>query len=120
MAELRMMFENADVAEWALVRLRERGLHPTRYSVRVLSEQQPAERQGVLLNTAAVLVGMGSVQGTDYNPSGSAWVAFGGAIDNNSTTEGGQRREAVLRLEAPDSDIRKISGILLSNGGRRV
>lgn len=115
-----MLFENADVAEWALVRLRERGLHPSRYSVQAMSQSRPSSQQGVLLNTAALFVGMNGSQGTDFNPSGRAWVAFDGVLDEPNTMPVEQSREALLRLEAPDADISKISGILLSNGGRRV
>lgn len=121
MTDLRVIFETPDAAELALARLRERGLHPDRYSVRALERGLAAEGSGFLHNTAIALFGMGgpTQSGDTYPANSSAWLPFGGVVNDTSyPTPDAISREAELRLTVPDRDAKTIKGILISNRGR--
>lgn len=123
MKELKLRFENPDVAEWALVRLRERGLHPDKYRIRPVAEREPEMfHRGAAINAAAALLGfMGPAQNTDvYSAStttGGAWIAFNGAIAPTGEAAEDPSREVELILEVPDRDAHKVESILISNHG---
>ncbi|MCL2030957.1 MAG: hypothetical protein FWG93_05375 [Oscillospiraceae bacterium] len=120
MTDLRAIFETADAAEWALMRLRERGLHPDRYSVRAVERGQPEEPRGFLSNTAAALFGIGYGRQADAYPAGStAYAPFGGLLgDDARLGHDVISSEAELRLTVPDRDAKTVKGILISNRGR--
>lgn len=124
MKELRIRFENADMAEWALVRLRERGLHPDRYRILTMAQwgESPMPR-GHLVNTAAALTGLGPIQTGDATPSmigNVTWgIAMGGIGDGERPPEAASR-EVELRLLIPDRDAQTVESILISYKGRPV
>lgn len=121
MTELRVLFENADAAEWALVRLRERGLHPDKYSIRSADRQESEVPQGMLQGTAAALFGMGPALSADAYPAGgNALVPFGGIVNDSISAIEADNREAELRLQVPDRDAKRVEGILINHRGRIV
>ena len=135
--EITAIFDNVDRAEWALVRLREQGLHPKKYRITPLRAAGSASGGGMtnsrldLLDEAplaAMTLGQPMMTADNGQPwgalGGAALLPLGGLLNSSAVGESrrheGSRQEVRLRMICASGSAERIRGILVSNGGRGI
>ncbi len=116
--KLTAIFENVDMAEWAIVRLREKGITPKSYKVRHLSPQAwQGESDDIpvfmpIPTNNSPTSGNGSMNGS--------WLPIPFFNSVNDRPREGYSSEAVLHVNVEDNHAIAAKGILVSNHGRKV
>ncbi len=111
--EISALFENVDMAEFALVNLQGLGIFPERYKIRSIHDSEDGADQRFL--PIAGVTGGASAVSTPIN-------AVTGMAHDNTAFSGGEapNQEVQLLLTVRDDAADRTRSALISNHGRRV
>lgn len=114
------VFDSADSAEWALVRMRERGVDVKNYKVLPINRRHEFTSGGdpvIMAENGVSAANWG--YGNNMGMGGSAWLPFT-AFESPMRTYDVISQEALLEVTIDDSDYGPVKATMVSNRGRKV